>query len=516
MVFARPDYIKVIKKIQCVLCLRYVHKGCAGPVDHDLYYCTCCLSDSLPFSTITNSDFLNVILGQSYLKIKAASTDLRLDLNFYDSVESKFIDNEGIDADSNHYNYVFNNILDYSDTNDLNRILPMHESINLKSILHVNARSLIANQDALYENLQTLNHKFSILAITELWTTAENENAINIPGYSKIIKSRVGSRGGGVGLFLDTNLEINAKVRDDLSCSDDNIMESLFVQISQNRLAVKDIIVGVIYRPPNTSVSKFSDSLTQILDKINKEDRPCYMLGDYNVDLINSQSESLLNVLFPNGFYPRINRPTRITNTSATLIDNIFINTHSNNIKSGIWLADISDHFPIFITLPYDTVKKTPIEKFVYKRIYSEENMFDFKTQLTTLSWSSVYNSNGPNEKYNSFFEIINKLHNSCFPLEKIRINTRHQNKPWITTAVLKSIQKKNSLYKRYMRTRTSEMLSKYKIYKNKLTTILRLAEKQYYANKLLEMKSNISGTWKTFKQNDLQRCGEKAANRGN
>ena len=342
------------KKIQCVLCLRYVHKGCAGPVDHDLYYCTCCLSDSLPFSTITNSDFLNVILGQSYLKIKAASTDLRLDLNFYDSVESKFIDNEGID----HYNYVFNNILDYSDTNDLNRILPMHESINLKSILHVNARSLIANQDALYENLQTLNHKFSILAITELWTTAENENAINIPGYSKIIKSRVGSRGGGVGLFLDTNLEINAKVRDDLSCSDDNIMESLFVQISQNRLAVKDIIVGVIYRPPNTSVTKFSDSLTQILDKINKEDRPCYMLGDYNVDLINSQSESLLNVLFPNGFYPRINRPTRITNTSATLIDNIFINTHSNNIKSGIWLADISDHFPIFITLPYDTVKK--------------------------------------------------------------------------------------------------------------------------------------------------------------
>ena len=136
--------------------------------------------------------------------------------------------------------------------------------------------------------------------------------------------------------------------------------------------------------------------------------------------------------------------------------------------------------------------------------------MFDFKTQLTTLSWSSVYNSNGPNEKYNSFFEIINKLHNSCFPLEKIRINTRHQNKPWITTAVLKSIKKKNSLYKRYMRTRTSEMLSKYKIYKNKLTTILRLAEKQYYANKLLEMKSNISGTWKLLNKMTCRGAAKK------
>ena len=50
-------------------------------------------------------------------------------------------------------------------------------------------------------------------------------------------------------------------------------MESLLVQISQDKLAVKDI-VGVIYRPPNTNVKTFSDSFSQILDKINKEDRP--------------------------------------------------------------------------------------------------------------------------------------------------------------------------------------------------------------------------------------------------
>ena len=36
---------------------------------------------------------------------------------------------------------------------------------------------------------------------------------------------------------------------------------------------------------------------------------------------------------------------------------------------------------------------------------------------------------------------------------------------------------------------------------KNKLTTIIRVAEKQYYANKLLEMKDNISKTWKLLNQ---------------
>ena len=45
------------------------------------------------------------------------------------------------------------------------------------------------------------------------------------------------------------------------------------------------------------------------------------------------------------------------------------------------------------------------------------------------------------------------------------------------------------------------EFKNKYKLYKNKLTTIIRVAEKQYYANKLLEMKDNISKTWKLLNQ---------------
>ena len=98
-------------------------------------------------------------------------------------------------------------------------------------------------------------------------------------------------------------------------------MESMFVQISQNKLAVKDIIVGVIYRPPNTNENTFSDCLAGILDKIDKEDRPCYLLGDFNIDLINPQSESFLNIILSNSCHPRIDRPTRLTDTSATLAD---------------------------------------------------------------------------------------------------------------------------------------------------------------------------------------------------
>ena len=45
-----------------------------------------------------------------------------------------------------------------------------------------------------------------------------------------------------------------------------------------------------------------------------------------------------------------ITRPTRVTETSATLIDNIFTNKTIRYGESmyGILVSDISDHYPIF------------------------------------------------------------------------------------------------------------------------------------------------------------------------
>ena len=161
----------------------------------------------------------------------------------------------------------------------------------------------------------------------------------------------IASRGGGVVLFISTDLAVGVKLRPDLSCVDDGIFESLFVQISQTHLSVKNIVVGVVYRKPGTSVSIFNDHFAATLDRVNRENRPCYILGDFNIDLLNSNNcnQLFLNTLLSNGFYPTIDRPTRIRDASATLIDNIFVNIHNSHIDSSIWLADISDHLPIYI-----------------------------------------------------------------------------------------------------------------------------------------------------------------------
>ena len=80
-----------------------------------------------------------------------------------------------------------------------------------------------------------------------------------------------------------------------------------------------------------------------ILEKLSKENRPSYLLGDYNIDLLkyNHYSESFLNQLLTYGFFPKIDRPTRVTNTSATLIDSIITNVHDKNLISGVWTASV-------------------------------------------------------------------------------------------------------------------------------------------------------------------------------
>ena len=87
-------------------------------------------------------------------------------------------------------------------------------------------------------------------------------------------------------------------------------------------------------------------------------------MGDNNIDLLNSEKHDLtdefIDVLYCNEFLPLISRPTRITSTSATLIDNIFTNNHDdlNCSLNGILVADISDHSQLSISIAHFQWKK--------------------------------------------------------------------------------------------------------------------------------------------------------------
>ena len=94
----------------------------------------------------------------------------------------------------------------------------------------------------------------------------------------------------------------------------------------------------------------------KLLQNISKEQKFVFLLGDFNVNLLNynehNQANEFLDSLVLNSFMPLILQPTRITSHSNTLIDNIFSNVIDPDIISGNLTATISDHLPQFSIIP--------------------------------------------------------------------------------------------------------------------------------------------------------------------
>ena len=75
--------------------------------------------------------------------------------------------------------------------------------------------------------------------------------------------------GGGVGLYVSDDIEF--KEREDFCFSDVDIAESLFIEVL--RPGVKNIIVGIAYRPPNQGVDEFLTKINESLGKISRENK---------------------------------------------------------------------------------------------------------------------------------------------------------------------------------------------------------------------------------------------------
>jgi len=69
--------------------------------------------------------------------------------------------------------------------------------------------------------------------------------------------------------------------------------------------------------------------------------------------------------------------------------------------------------------------------------------------------------------------------------------------KPWVTKGILKSIKRKNLLYKSYIKSPNITNKKKFATYRNKLNHLLRLSKKHYIEKKIKESENNMKETWK-------------------
>ena len=157
------------------------------------------------------------------------------------------------------------------------------------------------------------------------------------------------------GTLLYIANHLSYKCRNDLNFYKKNELESTFIKIVNPKKI--NIVVGVIYRHPSMDLIGFNcNYLNKLLENISKEQKSSFLLGDFNVNVLNynehNQTNEFLDSLASNSFIPLILQPTRITSHSTTLIDNIFSNIIDRDIISGNLTATISDHLPQFAIIP--------------------------------------------------------------------------------------------------------------------------------------------------------------------
>ena len=144
-------------------------------------------SATLPFSNALDQDF---DLYESPQNNDIKSDDVR-DLNEDRTDYSELAE---IDPDQNYLRNSKATLCSYHNELSFNESF---SKLNNVSIFHVNIRSIPRNLDQLTFYLNSLNHTFSVIAISENWLTPVNKDIYGIQGYTHHCVIRESRPGGG-------------------------------------------------------------------------------------------------------------------------------------------------------------------------------------------------------------------------------------------------------------------------------------------------------------------------------
>ena len=184
---------------------------------------------------------------------------------------------------------------------------------------------------------------------------------------------------------------------------------------------------NVLYRPTDGKIEPFETLLAKLLSSVQNANNDLHIAGDFNLNLLDHESNKkvhdFFNSIYRNGLIPTINKPTRVTRTTATATDHILHNSFiDRNFKTAIFKSDVSDHFPIYFIIPSTKPKIENKTSFIFKRVFNFEIINTFKQDLYRTNWKDIEAFTDPSEAYKAFLERFLLLFDKNFPVRKIKI----------------------------------------------------------------------------------------------
>ena len=339
-----------------------------------------------------------------------------------------------------------------------------------------------------------VKHKIDVAVLTETEISHGMAKTFNIDGYKVFCPPHftTGPRGkeAGVITLVANDIAIYAIERPDLNNKEDTI-PTVWIQL-KNTKAGLNCIIGGVYRRNRRSTDEVKKEFLQLQQQFlgaAQSNKTVLVLGDINVDHNNpnhklaKEAKDLLAVVeaanmrhLPNqvptwkshGFHKMCKCSTRLCGCQrlqhTSCIDNAYV---SIDTKSSLNVLDeaITDHFPLIIQIQTNRVVKTKL-KSIWIRDVPGMSDFEFENALGLQEWSSIYETNDPNEVFKTILANVNSSLDIVAPLKEIKVR-RDKTKLSLRKDTLATMEARNNA-------RKSGNKSLYKLLRNKVTKLVK------------------------------------------
>lgn len=364
-------------------------------------------------------------------------------------------------------------------------------------VAHLNIHGLISKNDDFKELLSKLDYKNllpDMILLCETFLTDMNSTALCYDKFKLLSECRKTKKQGGVSILVRTDIDFVE--RHDLKRFEEGKFESIFIEVRQK--GKNSIVVGEVYRVPGTSEIDFIEAYDTIVTKIRSENKKAIIGTDQNLDYLKINSHSNTMKFFEsnlsNHMIPTIYKPTRVTHSTATLIDNIYVETSLyNNVKSFIIQNDISDHY-MCLALIQSNINKKCVKRKVSIRKITDDVMRNMCASLSMRNWCELRDMtiDDGSDKLLKEMQIVVDHYAPC-KMKNTECTRYKVNVPWMTQGLKKSSQKCQTMFKKVAKKpRDSIEFGRYKEYRNIFNTLRRKSKVAYY-NDLIEKNRHSS-----------------------
>ena len=335
-------------------------------------------------------------------------------------------------------------------------------------ICHSNVRSL--SRAKLLAIKTTLSGAFDIITLSETHLSNNVTNDVfSLKGYHDIIRKDRDGAGGGVAVYIKDDIYFKR-----MANYEKQNIEAIWFQIKSKS---GKFMICCVYRPPTNF--EFWDDFSEVLDevKINYTSN-IIIIGDLNADFKTHNGIKMLSMCRLYNMEHLINDPTRITTTSATVLDQALTGSPAFIEKVEIQPPlSTSDHCTIALELKFDLPKEKPYERHIWQ--FDKGNFEGFRDALRIADFDSCFDTECIDEACKNWTDTFLTVARTNVPNKVVLI--RPKDSPWYSNELRLSKRKLTRLFHKFKKRATEESWEVYKKARNEYQKMLTDAEKNYH-----------------------------------